>query len=393
MNLLFHKKTIIFILFFIWGFLPSTIDTFMSTRQYSLLVFFSLLLIYSVFLFIRNEKNRILNYIISGFSICMGLLTFYYFVFVVAGCGIWILLECRKNKKKIILFSIVVLLCSLLVVYMIHPGVFKHLGKISQIRGENQGIKDLFKRLGILLIFFCPHRFLLGIRSKPQVMFFLSLFTVLLIITLILLILIKRKTLSAYLHKTGNEKKYLVFILLWIFLYNILLYLSFISPEHAMTGRYLSIVNPFIAILMVMFFNKRKILNFIVIIIMSTGIISVLAESFFGMYLRGFESGYYKKTTHFIVLDNVERGHLPRFLWYIPENISIIAATEEDLINNFSYWQQHIDSYSLFLSNNTDTLYRYLVNNTNFKPELLDIKLFFSIKVYGFNNSKAKNQK
>ncbi|MBN2536275.1 MAG: glycosyltransferase family 39 protein [Spirochaetales bacterium] len=383
---LLNSREKAFISIIIWGFLPSTIDTFMTTRQYSLFIFFSLLLIYSIYLFMRNEKNSIWNYFISGFSICMGMLTFYYFVFIIAGCGIWILLKCRKDKRKKIVQSIVILLCSLFCFYIIHPECFKHLEKISQIREGNWGLKEFFFRLGAIGVFFSPHRFLLGIRNKTSIMFILSLLFLILFVTFISLIVIKRKSLMAYLNKTGSEKKYLIFILLWIFLYNILLYISFITPEHAMTGRYLSIINPLIALLIVMFVSKKKVLNLIFIIVISTGIISILAESFFGMYLKGFKVDYYKKNTHFIILDNIERGYLPRFLWYMPENIFLIAATEEELINSFSYWQQYIDSHSLFLSNKTNKLYDYLINNSDFKPERLPVKLFFSVRVYAFND-------
>lgn len=371
----------------LWGFFPSTIDTFMSIRQYSLFVFFSLLLIYSVSIFITNEKNKIIHCVVPGMTICMGLLTFYYFVFVVFGCGIWILLQCRKNKKIKIVISLIILFCSLLLFFSIHPGFIKHLGKISQIQKENMGIKDLFYRLGIMLIFFCPHRFFIGIRSKTPIILPISLFALVLLITLISIIIIKRKQLFVYFNKLENNKKYIIFILSWLFLYNAFLYLGFFSPEHAMTGRYLSIINPLLVIILVLFFNKKKIFNMIYIITITAGILSVSAESVYGSYLRGFTYDYYKKNTQLIILDNVKRGYLPRYLWYVPGQIYIIAATEEDLIKSLPEWQKYITSHTLFLSNSTNSLYNHLLNSTDLKPEPLDIKLFFSLKVYGFSNS------
>jgi hypothetical protein len=163
-----------------------------------------------------------------------------------------------------------------------------------------------------------------------------------------------------------NWEGYEAFLLyLWMAGISIFMYLTFISPIHAMTSRHMAAVWPFYAFLPVFLvrmaaarrgkvagIESPSLLAGTVVAVVVFGLVSVWQTN---VESRGRLDGLsYLETAPAILVDTVHRGVLPQFLIHAPANKAIFAGSQSWLLEDSAAWKGQLSPGSLYLS---DTAY------------------------------------
>jgi hypothetical protein len=120
------------------------------------------------------------------------------------------------------------------------------------------------------------------------------------------------------------------------------LYVSCISPVHAMRAGYLMPASPllfvFLAQCIVVVNRKRHWLGvtFCVVLLSSQAVHGILSTAHFAASERQRSSGLKFANDTRLVLDCVDWGVLPRILWHVPPSTPVWAGRQEDLLPRLS---------------------------------------------------------
>jgi hypothetical protein len=186
---------------------------------------------------------------------------------------------------------------------------------------------------------------------------YVEYFTCGLVVALILVLI------GAYLrHRSASEQPdrgisatgvYVIYLFLWMAGTNILLYVTGISPKHAMEPKYLSMVWPFYAFIPVLilqsFCVRRATVHLILCVqLLLSGTTHVAIEK--RIQDRMADPAALLEHAPSIVADKVSRGVFPRFFWHFPDETPVFAAVPKDLVAREEQWLDHLAPGSVYLS-------------------------------------------
>jgi hypothetical protein len=339
---------------FFWAMSPSVIETEMITRQYCLLVLFSLLFSQQVLRFSAGSVNWKQVLTIGLIAGC-GVLTHYHFALIIVGSGIWLCFALRKNVARFFGWLLGLGLGAI-VFLVINPGFIKPFNRIA--RGPVNFSWIEFKTRSIRVICsMLPYR-TKDIISRINTDTWLPVIIFVMLTVVVITIAVwqlRKKNMRINTKLFENKFCYHVSMFMWLWIVSVSLYLTMKSPGHAMGGRYLAMVWPFFAIAVIgavkgISRNGNKLLYVV------CSLMTIAGFGFFGAELAYIKLRNLPETkemlvnTKQVIIDNPARGVLPRIVHGLPDEIKVFASWQSDLIANTNRWLEELNENALYMT-------------------------------------------
>lgn len=322
----------------IWSLSPAVLSTSSQTRPYELLAMLTILFSWRAMIFLENgkEKTKSWETVFLTVLAALGLLSHYTFILII---GAWVVLAFAKRKRvqKSRLWAAGAAVGSGIVLFLaVHPLFYQSIIRESRER-QPFSLGELplrIKQSGLALVSFfsiqtIPQYFLLGIFAASALTYFW----------------VRRRRSpgnASGMSARGVQSKDVSpagFLFGWTAGVSILLYILSLVPRHAMEPRYLSLVWPFLAILIVSLVDKipGKKPVWVALVFLAgytiLGSLPVLSAVSVKPGAAGLLSSAQK-----IVIDNPARGILPRIIWHVPDETEVFIAGQEKLLAEQSAW-------------------------------------------------------
>ena len=322
----------------IWSLSPAVLSTSSQTRPYELLAMLTILFSWRAMVFLGKgaEKPKSLEAVFLAVLTALGILSHYTFILVI---GAWAVLAFtgRKSVQKSRLRAAGAAAGTGIILFLAaHPFFYQSIMRESRER-QAFNLEALPLRIKqsvlSLLSFF-------SIQAIPQYIL-LGLFAV---AALVYLRLRRRRSRgnASRISPSGTKFKTIfsvAFLFGWTAGVSILLYLLFLVPRHAMESRYLGLVWPFLAILIVSLAagipGKKRV--WIAVILLAGYIIFGSLPALFAVSMKPGAAGFLSSAQK-IVIDNPARGILPRIVWHVPDETKVFVAGQEKLLTEQSPW-------------------------------------------------------
>ena len=155
----------------------------------------------------------------------------------------------------------------------------------------------------------------------------------------------------------GRQKNltglYVLYFVFWTGLTNTALYVSAVSPGHAMSPRHLAMVWPFLAflpILAVRLFREARVTLAILLcgVQLMSGSMSVLW--FVSRWSGAPDPGRFLRRAPAIIVDNPTRGVLPRIVWHVADDRPLLVAKQQFLLANQDLWLSRMNRGGLYIN-------------------------------------------
>jgi hypothetical protein len=327
-------------------------------RPYDLLALCTILVaLQTIRLGDNSTIHRSKEFIYIAISSAAGLLTHYYFIFILLGCAVFLVFKLIKSNRRDLGKALISMIAGLVIFIIMHP-YFLLPFKNQLADSKTFNFSEILPRLKITLAAFGTF-FWQGMpvifKVAPSILFGLiypAMFISIIIFLTILYIKSRpgNRVWPCLINKTDY---YIIFFFLWTAGIIILIYIFDFGPAHAMGPKYLSIVWPFFAfipVLIIRIFGRFR-----------TGLMTalILLQIFFGsldmLYMnypdnKRPEPISWLRNADNIMIDNVARGVLPGIIWHIPDTTLVFAADQEYLLNNIHKWKPMLKENSLYLS-------------------------------------------
>jgi len=330
-----------------WALSPAVFQISFEARQYDLLALLTILLVWRVFKYSDlTTSSRTIDFFLVTALAAAGALTYYYFALVVAGCGLLVIAKLASKDNKRLLRVIGAMIAGYIIFFLLHPYFYRSFTNESLMRGSFSH-ENLMTRVGNIIESF---RFFLvnPLAFKPFGYILFAAFVVWIVYAF------HKQGLNFFhdLRVRDFSGCQILFFFFWIIGIQIVLYLTYVSPAHAMNPKYLSMAWPFFAFLPI--FSLRLFKSNLVpcVIFLCCGI---ALSSFHG--LRGFNDFENKKSdpgaalaaARAIVVDNISMGYLPRVLWKIENEQAVFAMHPADIIKRNQAWLNRLDSTAVVI--------------------------------------------
>jgi hypothetical protein len=250
-----------------WCLSPAVIGVGFYARQYELLGLINLLLFYTFIRYRDGKPLKLLFFMLV--IIALGMLTHYLFIyFSFAYAGFVFLVE-RNKKLTLQLLGVNVL--AVLLMLIIHPGIFNQFA-LQQQRAQEFAFSEMPGRVGKTILAFI--QLLLPVLSLKKFLLVLpgavTMFVLLAIVAATGFFTFRNRVLFSLrkIERTG-------YLVLWMMLFSaalaVLPYLLFLTPFHAMGGQYLVLVYPYLLIALGLWLGKHLKALTVVLSIMGVG--------------------------------------------------------------------------------------------------------------------------
>lgn len=334
----------------VWGISPAVMEYMKEARQYTLLAFCTVVFLSLILTMLKSDgRNNLKLFTAIAIISLAGMLSHYYFSLIIAASFLMVFITGEKSKRwKTFFYLIVTEVLSGIAFILLHPTFFLSFQR-QQEQAQSLLISAFWFRMKTTVTTFTSFYF-------PDILTRPGFVVMILLSVLMLYFLIKKPEWREILSKQFSQtQKSIVIIFLFLTTVTVALYLGFISPQHAMRAKYLSMIHIFIVfttfIIIAQFNLKYQSLMVWIICIW---------QFFMGAMLLGKEFKQYSKdeinkavstfVADKIILDNDERGVVPTVLWYFPDSTLIFAANQDDLLKEDKTWIDSLDDNSLYIS-------------------------------------------
>ncbi len=326
---------------FIWALSPATISTSSMARQYDLLALCTILFVWQIIRCTDLGKCfKWRDFFFLSLAGAAGMLTQYLFTVLVIPAGlVFLSIKLFKTNKKRLMKGVASIGVGAIFFLICHPMFY-----ISFMRQRHLvqpfHFSDLLYRAkeSSLLLF---KYFGLNFSSLKWVFAVFTAVFILLTLTYFLSGLFR-----TCVHKKSSNEISAVYFFLWLYGGSVLLYLMFITPEHALRSRFLSIVWPFFAFIPVIFLRYIKKYNFLVTALFCACILIC------NIYICQIQKANNKEAAPLliknlplstmgpskVVLDSVYRGFLLPRVCQLQDDQPLFAADQSFMINNQDLW-------------------------------------------------------
>ncbi len=343
---------------FVWALSPTVMLISCQARQYDLLAFWTILLVFQIIRCAdtaRNFQSR--EFVFLSISTAAGALTHYNFSIIILGCSLLLVVKLVKINKRRLTAGLVSMASGLILFFLIHPHFINSI-KIQAAQAQAFRYAEIIPRLkAIVLTFgtFFWHGMPFIYKYSPSIMYryVYPLLMISLLVGLSVIYFKKRPDMADHFRKTDFTGYYVLYFFLWIAGVIVISYISFFSPLHAMGPRYLVMAWPFFAflpVLIIRFFGRFKVILFISLCFLQT-----LFGSMDMLYLNSPESKKLDQialleSSDMVLVDNVRRGVLPGIFWHIPDDKLMFAADQHHLLDHSEIWQTKLGPKSAYVS-------------------------------------------
>jgi uncharacterized membrane protein len=324
---LFDEQKLVTLTLFSYALSPSVLLITVEARQYELLAFFVIFLVWQVIRYLENPSR--LTALVLMLAVVGGSLTHYYFVLALVTSGAYAIFH-TKSKQRIIslafLFGV-----GYLIAFAIHPYLF-----------------EVYNTLPARVPEFSPTAF--NDRVGRVVMSFSSFLYVFLL--LIGGVLLYRAGYKRFFRSISWKRLTIFVIPALISLIIIAQYLAFRTPTHAMgPPKYWSMVWPFLALLPAYAWQWLRMRNTVGLYLYLVPL--ALAIMVVPLANTRQESLSFASTTSVIVLDHTNRGLVLPLVWAAPAHVDLIVASQETLLQD-RRWINFIDENSMYIADVTE---------------------------------------
>ena len=334
---------------FIWSLSPAVVHTSFVLRSYQLLVLCELLFIREILLVSEPSRPPAPgNYLKLTLAGAAGLLTHYQFAIVVAGGLVFFFARSTRFDRRRRAVGLVSLLCTFMILFALHPNFF-----LSYSRQRAQAGEYRFADVGSRAekVFSSIMAFFIGNPFWQRVV---AVAAAALALTVLISYLRKRGRGEI---PRGREKRSVgpvMFFLVWVAGFIILLYLGRVQTWQQMGERYMSMVYPLLAFVLVAALDlwpKGKRALGICLILGIT--LSVLLRTVRWRRLQ--EMAVLRRVGALaggrtVLLDNINREFLIPVIWYVPDESPVLAAEQDYLLENRQIWLEKMVPAGIYVS-------------------------------------------
>lgn len=320
---------------FSWAINPSIILVSTEARQYDLLTLWAVLLVWQTVRYSTLPKPIKLHETLFLMILTIaGLLTHYYFLFVVVGVVIFSIARLIRKDNQRLIGALVAIGLGHILAIALHPDF------VVSFQGYNQYQKfvheEFFKRVEVVLLSFSSFFYLFVILLGVVIWAFITYFY-------------NRSGLFQHFRNINLNELYIPFICVWLGSIIIVLYLTFLSPQHSMGPKYLSLIWPFFVFIVayiLRFTNKFKL--HLTIFFYVCPLILVIA-AFVDLNRKNTLSIPFDQAD-FVIIDNLARGILPRIIWHVPDDSFVLVDTQQDILRHPENWLNRLTDRSIYVS-------------------------------------------
>lgn len=355
----------------LWCCSPVVLQSSYEARQYELLalctVWFTVHILRCVQM---STPPRARHWCLLGLSAAAGILVHYHFVIALAAGGIYAIVR-LVGKRRRLLIGVASVLLGLGVACLLHP-IASHIGRQSKRMKPDS--PDYQQRVRV-----CYNRyraFVMDDRQvlprsvrKPYVLVFPYAFLGLCGVMAGVGIWRRRTQPEA----TGVPKPAIGSLLFFLLAYaagNIGLYVSGVSPLHAMAGKYPCMVWPLLAFVPVLLARPIPRARVPIQLVMCafwaySGCVQVDWKH--DVAARLGDQNMTLKWDNPVIVDDVNLLRLPRLLFHIPDDIPMLAAYEGKLLRTYDQWTGQLARQNLYLGLSNGKLFRRLKRDFRFQ--------------------------
>jgi len=349
---------------FIWLLSPASLTMVLEARQYTL---FGICTIFFVWLVVvatdKASPPTWTHWLLLLLATAAGALTHYHFVLVVFVAGLVFVLKLVKSDFRRVFFVGTAVTTGYLLSFILHPRFYQSVQELSRRQALEaeflSGQFEFFQRVYLVGKTFTGYWTISSIIQLALFCIFLAS------IIWVGMIFVRNCSLLKETIRTKNFAGYevgLFFVCLAGL--SIILYLTYLSPIHAMTERHMSAVwpfYPFLAILLLRLVGQPK-RNRITVLLGT----AVLLSSFFMIWQQvtavdepAWDNVIYSARVERAVVDGVYQGILPRIFFQLPDDALIYVAAQNELLAEPEEWLPMLESESVYISelsyDNTET--------------------------------------
>lgn len=339
---------------FIWLASPAVLTAVLEARQYSLLGVCTIFFIWLTFRIVANAGPLGWQpWLLLLLATTAGALTHYHFVLIVAGAGLVFVLKLVRQDFKRVLYVATAVLAGYLLFFLLHPQFVSSLQELS--RRQALEARHLSGMIAILQRIYAVGNTFTGfwtLSPFAQLALFCLGLSFLLWLGLVLWKNPARLRHFAQAHDFTGYEMGLFFA--WISGISVLLYLTFVSPIHAMTARHMSAVWPFFPFAAVLLLRKYQVqTRYRALLLLGTAVfLSTIFSVWQGVQAGQMASFQEQTDSHIahVVVDGVYQGIFPRIFLQLPNDTLVFAATQTELLAEPEAWLPRLNENDVYIS-------------------------------------------
>lgn len=337
---------------FVWVVSPAVLTAVLEARQYGLL---GVCAIFFVWMIVRIvNQAAVLSWkpwVLLLLATAVGALTHFHFILVVAGAGLVFVLKLMRRDFKRVLFVGTAVAAGYLLSFLLHPQFLQSVRELS--RRQALEAKYLGGTLAVLQRIYAVGNTFTGFwtisRIAQVILFCLALASLIWLGMFLVKNPARVRQLTQAKERAGYE---MGLFFAWMGGISIVLYLTFVSPVHAMTARHMSAVWPFFPFLPVLLLRKFSAQTryrvlwgvgtavFLSSVVMVWQSVQPTDEVLDPVAFAGEN----------VVTDGVYQGILPRIFLDLPAETRIFVATQAELLADPDAWLPQLRENDVYIS-------------------------------------------
>jgi hypothetical protein len=309
-------------------------------RQYDLLTFLSLLLIWIAVRYGEQSQpgwHQAWPFFILATG---GMLTHYHFFLPLTGCALYLGMKLHGDHVKSLAIVIASVGLGFAAALWIHPYF----------------LSSFDRELGNFGVFmFSSESF--GLRFLKLAASFSAYYYVIILSSAVILALGLRKwrrpsARVRYLSQVDKTGQPVLFFSLWLAGGVALLYLTSITPLHQMSAKYFAMAWPFLSFAPVFVLRCARYRTSVALALYLFPLSLSLALAVQGQLTRAQEvdPGALLSGAEVVLVDNITRGLFPRIVWHVADDSQVIAAEQEYLLSQPESWMGYLPEDFTYVS-------------------------------------------
>ncbi|MEZ4591220.1 MAG: glycosyltransferase family 39 protein [Chloroflexota bacterium] len=336
---------------FIWVMSPAVLTAVLEARQYTLLAVCTIFFVWMMVRIVNQPAGWAWQpWVLLLLATAAGALTHFHFVLVVAGAGLLFVLKLVRQDFKRVLYVGTAVAAGYLLSFALHPQFLLSVSELS--RRQALEAKYLSGTLAVFQRIYAVGNTFTGFWTISQIaqliLFCLALAS---LIWLGMVLLKNPARVRQFTQNSDLSGLEMGLFFAWIGGISILLYLTFVSPVHAMTARHMSAVwpfFPFLPVLLLRTFPAPK--RYWAVWGVGTAVFLSAAVMTWQSHQPSSSPSPVPFTGQHVVVDGVYQGILPRLFWDLPAEAYLFAATQEELLAEPDLWLPQLAANDLYIS-------------------------------------------
>ena len=337
----------------IWSVSPAVLAMSSQARHYELFGLSTIIFIWLFRQYMDPAQQPIWPlWLLLVVATAVGTLTHFHFALVVCGAVLIFFVKSQRTMPLRLLGSITAILGGYGMMLLLHPHLLLSIRElvgrqVTEARYLSTGI-DMMRRVYALGDTFT--RFWIYGRVLQTIIFIFALAS---LIWLALLFLKRRTYFAKHYQKVTATGQDSLLLFLWLSGWTILLYLTFITPIHAMKPRHMAAIWPFYALLPVFVTRlwpqrQKQLLLTICGVVLVSGILSTRHTILSNQQMP--DNTAVLAQANAVIIDTVKRGIAPRLYWPIPDNTPVFIAPQTELAIMEPDWIDQLPNGTIYIN-------------------------------------------